>query len=532
MEKFLAFGPFDWKRLVVLTVGMVGLAVLTLLPAYATRSAPPPTTSLPLANAPLVGAGQSWFPLDYGFDPFGLVQTIAVDGSNVYVGGALFNACGNAACDNAGIPLMNLAKWDGSAWSQLGYGFDGQIYDIAVSGGDVYVVGTFTHACGNIGCVSDNMDARFVAKWNGTTWSALGNGFDNGALAVAVSGSDVYAGGAFEQICGNAPCDSGNTTAHHVAHWNGSAWGPVGNGVDNLVRTIAFKESEVYFGGGFQILCGPSTCDSSNTRANGIAKWDGAQWTRLDFGVNGSVQELATDGTNLYLGGSFDQICGDDLCTSNNNAVNYLAKWDGSNFLSLGNGVDLPVSALMMDGADLYAGGDFRYTCGTDSSNCMFHALPVNRIAKWNGSAWSRLEFGFDNAVTSIAKSANGVVAGGSFVSACGDRSCNFPRTMNQVAEYRPCSTLPDKPQLRAPQNNQLIFKPNQVFSWGSAVCADMYSITVKNTTLHTTPVKAGDIANVQYKAHSLPNGKYKWFIKACNSAGCIRSAAWKFTLQ
>jgi len=42
--------------------------------------------------------------------------------------------------------------------------------------------------------------ASFIAKWNGSSWSALGSGMGGGypnVSALAVSGSDLYAGGYF-----------------------------------------------------------------------------------------------------------------------------------------------------------------------------------------------------------------------------------------------------------------------------------------------------------------------------------------------
>src|SRR6185503_19307382 len=35
------------------------------------------------------------------------------------------------------------------------------------------------------------------AKWNGSSWSALGSGMNGDVRALAVSGSDLYAGGQF-----------------------------------------------------------------------------------------------------------------------------------------------------------------------------------------------------------------------------------------------------------------------------------------------------------------------------------------------
>ncbi|MDM7991976.1 MAG: FlgD immunoglobulin-like domain containing protein [Candidatus Fermentibacter sp.] len=54
--------------------------------------------------------------------------------------------------------------------------------------------------------------ANHIARWDGSSWSALGYGVDNnGVCTIAVNGSDVYAGGRFTQAGGN-PAD-------YVARW-------------------------------------------------------------------------------------------------------------------------------------------------------------------------------------------------------------------------------------------------------------------------------------------------------------------------
>jgi hypothetical protein len=49
--------------------------------------------------------------------------------------------------------------------------------------------GFFTNAGG--------VPANNIAKWNGSTWSALGSGVDSSVLALAVFGPDLYVHGGF-----------------------------------------------------------------------------------------------------------------------------------------------------------------------------------------------------------------------------------------------------------------------------------------------------------------------------------------------
>ena len=72
--------------------------------------------------------------------------------------------------------------------------------------GNLYIGGSFTF----VGTVA----ASRIAKWNGSTWSALGSGMNCGVNALAVSGLDLYAGGFFTT--------AGGVSANYIAKWNGS----------------------------------------------------------------------------------------------------------------------------------------------------------------------------------------------------------------------------------------------------------------------------------------------------------------------
>jgi hypothetical protein len=69
--------------------------------------------------------------------------------------------------------------------------------DVIYSAGDkLYAGGWFTNAAGN--------PANHIAKWNGTTWSAIGTGMNSPVQALAIYNGQLYAGGSFTQAS-NAP---------------------------------------------------------------------------------------------------------------------------------------------------------------------------------------------------------------------------------------------------------------------------------------------------------------------------------------
>ena len=183
----------------------------------------------------------------------GEVFALAVSGSVLYVGGEFTQA-------NAGsspIAANNVACFDlqRKVWSPLssntGNGVNGQVFALAVAGYDVYVGGEFTQA--NVG--KSPLRTSCIACFNtGTnTWSKVGttNSVEGTVYALAVSGSDLYAGGAFTRI------NAGKTSiaANYVARFNTSTntWSILGtgNGVDGTVNALSIVGSEVYLSGYF-----------------------------------------------------------------------------------------------------------------------------------------------------------------------------------------------------------------------------------------------------------------------------------------
>jgi len=269
-------------------------------------------------------------------------------------------------------------------WASLGSGMNEPVWSLAVSGTNLYAGGYFTTA--------DGMPANYIAQWNGSSWSALGSGFDGGVAALAVIGTNLYAGGDF--------ANAGGVPANYIAKWDGHSWSALGAGLSGGpagVTALAVIGTNLYAGGYFTT--------AGATPVNGIAKWDGNTWSALDSGVSGGggdVEALAVIGTNLYAGGYFT--------TAGEVSANYIAQWNGSSWSPLGSGTDFPVWALAASGTNLFAGGDFTMADGASA----------NYIAQWNGSSWSALGSGMDSVIMSLAASGTNLYAGGYFTTAGG----------------------------------------------------------------------------------------------------------------
>ena len=337
----------------------------------------------------------AWSALGSGLNNF--VQAVAVRGTDMYVAGSFIRA--------GSVEARYIAKWDGTAWSSLGTGpangLNGKVHALAVAGnGDVYAGGYFTQAGG--------IPANHVAKWDGTTWSALGAGTNGPVHALAVNGPDLYAGGVFNT--------AGGTAANRVARWDGGAWRAVGAGVGGTllpglnvpVDHLAVRAGEVYAAGTFLTAGGQA--------ANRLAKWDGTAWSALGAGAGAYIECLAASGSGLYVAGQFTALGGV--------AARNIARWDGTAWSALGAGLSATVLAVAVRGTEVYASVQFPTGSGAGFSS----------LAKWDGTAWSTLGSGLNRYVNALAVTANGDVAAGGMFTAMLDGS----KVSGYFGVYRP----------------------------------------------------------------------------------------------
>lgn len=327
--------------------------------------------------------GQAWFPLGSGMSNY-IVYALATIGADVYAGGNFGSA--------GGVAAKGIAKWDGTGWSALGLGM-GTCTSLAASGANLYAGGGFLTSSGGV--------FYGVEAWDGAIWTPLGSGLGGYisapmAYALAVAGTNVYAGGYFTA--------AGGTTANYLAQWNGSTWSALGSGMggtDPFVYAVAAIGSNVYIGGAFT--------HAGESEAKYIASWDGSRWAAFGSGMAGGyltappcVYALTASGSDLYVGGRFSIVDGV--------SARYVAKLKGSTWSPLGAGMDDIVRAIAMDGTNVYAGGYFTRAGG----------IPAYRIAKWDGVTWSALGTGMNGNVMAVQVIGTNLFAGGYFTNAGG----------------------------------------------------------------------------------------------------------------
>jgi trimeric autotransporter adhesin len=377
----------------------------------------------------------------------GVVTTIGVSGSTVYVGGnfqniggqarnavaALDATTGQATAWNAGypngalvdalvatattvyleaaLPLTDprasanpfVAALDSStAATNWRVYASGRIYALALSGGTLFVGGTFNVlattadltngiARGNLASLDAATGA--ISSWNPAPLYAV---YD-----LAASGGTLYVGGRFPTIAGAA---RNNLAAFSLASLQLTAWNP---GTGDEVRALAATTDAVYAGGIFTSAGGVTrnflaALDLSTGRA-----------TSFNPNLNGSVTAMVLTGQTMFVAGGFNRFGGAPR--------QYLAEFTLASGQPTGfapPGPDIPpYNALAVSDTTVYAGGFFtRFFTNptTFRSNLVGFDRTTGAITGWNPSA--------SQAVYALALSGSTIYVGGDFLNVGGQQ--------------------------------------------------------------------------------------------------------------
>ncbi len=303
-------------------------------------------------------------------------------------------------------------------WSSVGGGADHLVKVITINGNDIYIGGRFKSVKNSNGTVVAN--TKHIAKWNGSSWSALGRGTNNVVNAITISGNNVYVGGAFTGI--QISDDSVDTNCRFIARWDGANWHPLLKGVENEVMTIAISGSEVFVGGWFRYVYNNEGKKVKNTR--GIVKWNGTNWETVGGGASSNVYSIITSGSDIYVGGLFRNVKNSDGSKVPNTMR--IARWNGTNWYPLGEGIGgNAVLSMLKNGNDLYVGGVFTFV-KTNNGSFLHDA---NNIARWDGTDWHALAKGANGPVQAIAMSGRFLYIGGWFNSVKNSTGTKVPNT-------------------------------------------------------------------------------------------------------
>jgi hypothetical protein len=265
-------------------------------------------------------------------------------------------------------------------------GPDREVYAIAEYDGGLFIGGSFR-------CAGD-LPAEHIAVWNRSSWGTLGEGVDGPVNAMCVWNGKLVVAGSFWH--------AGGVSANCIATWDGSSWGTLGTGFNGSVFAVTIAGDRLVVGGVFS--------EAGGHAARNIAIWDGVAWTNMGEGMNAPIRALAFYSGRLVAAGEFHSAGGVE--------ANHIAAFDGLTWAPLGEGVDGIVYALhgpFM--GKLIVGGSFDTAGGSPAAN----------LAVWNGSTWSAL--GANGPVYALGVDPTGfLVCGGSFTHLWNTNAKNIAR--------------------------------------------------------------------------------------------------------
>ncbi len=401
------------------------------------------------------------------------VKSICTDNDgNIYAAGVFTNTSGK----------YYVAKWNGSTWSELGgtnaLGANYHILALCTDpNGNIYAAGRFTNGPNGI------TGSRYVAKWNGNSWSelvGLDTIFDINCLCSDSNGN-IYAAGDF----------SSSTGHHYVAKWNGTSWSALGGfeslGANSYIYALYCDKTnnDIYVGGQF----------SNNFGKKYVAKWNGINWSELgganSLGANEVIESITGDNYgNIYAAGFFTN--GPDINTSKR----YVAVWDGNSWSELGGynslSANFDIRSLCVDPfGSVYAAGEFTNGINASYGN--------KYVAKWDGFTWSEVgglnNLGANDWINSICSDIYGnLFAAGGFYN---------NQSHQYVAKYNSATTL-QQISLVGTATEANNFTTNHMMI---PVTGEFY--TIENIFLSTAGASPSEPGRVRFKSITNPSNNW-----------------------
>ena len=333
---------------------------------------------------------------------------------SVYAGGVFRPAGGRQPV------AVAVARWDGTAWHSIGAppisAATGAAVDaIAVDRitGKVYVGGNFINAGGNT-------TADHLAVWDGVSWKAFCAQITANVEALQIMGERSYIGGDFADGADRPSADKLVRCSLDTGTSSSTiAAGPEINGA--VLALTADSAGRLYAAGSFIDVNGIANADH-------VAMFDGSMWHAMQAGaVDQITRSIASDGTNVYIGSDAVDIAG--LARAD-----HVAKWNGTTSGGAAAARTPPptngwlpastfINAIATSGASVYVAGSFQNADGHPTADM---------VAGFNGFSWAPLgSNGAGNGplgaqANAVAVFGGQVVVGGNFLDAGGDGRADY----------------------------------------------------------------------------------------------------------
>lgn len=308
------------------------------------------------------------------------------------------------------------------AWSALGSGITGAaVSELGVYGSLIIAGGQFTQAGGQ--------PASNIAAWDGTAWLPLGSGLNGAVSSIAVHSGQLVVGGSFT--------DAGGVAVNHLATWDGTTWAPLAPPTNAIPAHLASYDGRLF--------CATNT--TIGTQQNPIARldaWNGTSWQGIasyspgSSPSNVSIEVLDVAAGRLYIGGNL--------------ASQWVFAYDGTTHSPQGSGPTWAFAFAEFAG-DAYVGGfapmigkwlggtswsfniggsvDWEVSAAYDMTAyrdvlvvagglSSFVDPPNQYLLTWDGTAWSTLGTGVNGVIHALAVKDDRLYAAGQFTTADG----------------------------------------------------------------------------------------------------------------
>ena len=408
----------DWAPAADNTVNALTLSGSTLYAGgYFTTITPPggsPTSRTGLAAISTVDTGSltDWAPAA----AVNGVYALTLSGPTLGVGGTF---------TVLGTPRKNLAAFgpDGSLtdWAPAA---DNTVMALALSGSTLYVGGSFATVTPPGGSTTTRTRLAAISTADTGSLTDWAPAADNTVMALALSGSTLYAGGVFTAI---TPPAGSATARYYLAALKtddtGSltGWAPT---ADNTVMALALSGSTLYVGGDFTTITPPAGSATARSRLAALSAADTGSLADWAPAADNTVMALALSGSTLYAGGSFTTITPPGGSATARTRLAAISTAETGSLTDWAPAADNTVMALALSGSTLYAGGSFTTITPTDGSATPRYALAAlstadtGSLADWAPAAkltnwWGGAE---PSTVMALALSGSTVYAGGAFI--------------------------------------------------------------------------------------------------------------------
>lgn len=318
----------------------------------------------------------------------------------------------------SGVPATYIARWNGSTWQAMGSGLPAVGRCLAIYNGELYAG-------------LDAIGSSTLQKWNGTSWVASGP-FDSpiATLYVDPVTNDFYAGGYF------------TSPGKFVAKLNGTTWTGIGNlpnGTSSFpgVKAINVYNGTLYVGGTF----------GGGTSTQYVAKLSGSSFVGLHIDQpNQPVASFVQQDGLLYMGGAFSRIG-----PAGSPSTRCVARWNGTNWIQMAADESGPNTALggvkniVSYKGQIYAVGTY--------TNISITGLEVNNIARWNDCSWKNVTngvsaIGVNGTANCLAVIGDNLYIGGEFTLAGGVAGTKRIAGWNNVTECPDPICFPLEPSI------------------------------------------------------------------------------------